>query len=843
MSTRSTKKFFLPSAPGLLLSLGGLAFGFSSPAQVNGNASSWYSFSADNTECIVKNPDLPTPWMNRLGNDVFFTWVTQNGYIESFLLDPVSNGLTNPQRTSGRFYIRDKSDGRFFQINKPADPATWECRIGLGYNKISNTVNGISSSVTYFIPREENILLMVVDIKNNNRQAKDLDLFSQVEWNLGDAVKSIIYKGDGRGGSQFNLYKQALMQDNIIRARQLNWKSTAACNPWPYTGFFTVSEPVRSYETIKELFIGDGDIEHPDEVKKGECSNTGFWSAAQYPYGVLHNAVRLEPGGTKTLVYILGMSREEKDIRRIVDKYSRIQNARDALAVLGRFYDRLIHDNIEIETPDKDNDRMINIWIKYQWRQIYKRSLNNNAFGMGLWSYGLEGESISAHPEQFLIPLDPVILKNSLEDLLQNQVSDSNATWLMGSSHSMLYQDLGLHEPEQYFKGRFNVIHHHQIWGFVFPIYYYLLESADLDFLNQTLPYIDGTHGTVWEHIQKAIAISCSGIDQRGLPRIPKGVGDWMDEFTKISAHDSAESVMMAGEIAYVLKGFADIARASGRSADAARWMGTYERLKQGVNELAWDGDWYIRAFSDQARPLIPVGSSKEEDGKIYLNAQSWSVLSAIAPADRATKCMNAVKKYLISDYGPVIFYPSFTKYVDYIGTQSIYAPGFRNGCIYMRPAGWAIEAACLNNQPELANELYNKSSLESREKDMLHYQCEPYVYPENYDGPDHRLKGQGEFQWNFGEGSAWMWASYVDYILGVRPELGGLLVDPKIPASWNGFKMKRTFRGSVYEIEVLNPDHVSSGVKSVSVNGKKIKGNLVATQPRGGIVKVRVVM
>ncbi len=807
-------------------------------------ASTWYTFSPDNKECIIKNSNLPTPWLNRLGNDVFFTWITQNGYIESFLLDPASNGLTNPQKTSGRFYIRDKSNGASFLINTPADQGEWECRVGLGYNKISNKVNGIETQVTYFVPRDENVLLMIVDIKNNTGRPKDLDLFSQVEWSLGDPVKSIIYRGDGRGGSQFNLYKKAYMQDNIIIARQTNWKSTANCSPWPYTGFFSVSEPVKSYETIKENFLGKGgDYDHPAAIQKGQCTNTDFWSEAEYPYGVLHNSIQLNTGESKTLVYVLGMTRDEKGIRSIVNKYTKVGAARETLLNLEKFYDNLVNNNIFIETPDKENDRMINVWTKYQWRQFYKRSLNNNAYGLGVWSYGLEGESISAQPEQFIIPLDTVILKNSIVDLLQNEVSDTMQTYIHGSTHSMLYTDLGVKAPDQYFKGRYKVVHHHQIWGFLFSVYYYLLESGDMNFLNKELLYIDGTKGTVWEHIQKAITISVSGIDERGLPRIPAGVGDWMDEFTKISLHDSAESVMMAGEIAYLLKGFSAIAEKSRHTEDAMKWMGIYDRLKNGVNKYAWDGGWYIRAFSDRANPLIPVGSEKNEDGKVYLNSQSWSILSGIAPPERATQSLNAVKKYLVSDYGPLIFFPSYTRYVDYIGTQSIYSPGSRNGCIYLRPAGWAIEAACLNNQPDLANEMYNKASLERREKDMEHFHCEPYVYPENYDGPDHRLKGQGEFQWNLGEGSAWMWASYVGFILGVRPELDGLLIDPKIPGEWNGFKIKRNFRGCTYQIEVQNPKHVSSGVRSVSVDGKKIKGNLLPVLAQGTIHNVIVIM
>ncbi|HEY8733650.1 MAG TPA: hypothetical protein VIL90_03725, partial [Puia sp.] len=162
---------------------------------------------------------------------------------------------------------------------------------------------------------------------------------------------------------------------------------------------------------------------------------------------------------------------------------------------------------------------------------------------------------------------------------------------------------------------------------------------------------------------------------------------------------------------------------------------------------------------------------------------------------------------------------------------------------IYLRPTGWAIAAACLNNQADLANEIYDKASMKSREKDMDHFHCEPYVYPENYNGPDHRLKGQGEFQWNLGEGAAWMWTSYVNYILGVRPVLDGLLIQPEIPAYWPGYKIKRPFRGSTYNIEVKNPERVSSGIGYIKVDGKKISGNIIAGYKDGKNHSVEVMM
>jgi cellobiose phosphorylase len=808
-------------------------------------SSDWFEFAANGRECIVKKSDLPTPWLNRLGNDVFFTWVTHNGYIESFLLDPTWNGLTNPQATSGRFYIRDKKTGTSFQINRPLGKSDWQCRVGLGYNRISNHVGDLRGEATYFVPRGgDDVLLMLVEIANMAEEAKDVDVFSQVEWNLGDATKSIIYRGDGRGGSQFNLYKRVVMEKNILLAQQTNWKVTGACKPWPYTGFFTVSEPVTSYDAIKNNFIGPGrDVDNPEAVEKGACTNTEFWSQAEYPWGVLHNTITLQPGERKSLVYVLGMSRNRDSIPAIAARYGNVDAAQAALATVNGYYARLTRSAVEIETPDKENDRIINIWSKYQWRQHLKKSLNDGSYGLGMWSYGIEGDSTGMRSELMLLPLDMEILKNSVLAALRSQLRDTTQTQIAIGIRTTPYADSGLSGPDLTVRRVFAVPHHSAIMVLLPSLYYYLRETGDLSFLNEKLPYVDGTEATVWEHIRTALTIAVKGIDERGLPRIPTGVGDWNDEFTRISTHDQAESVMLAGELAFLLKSYADVAGRYKDETSRAKWMELYGRLEKGVNEVAWDGKWYIRAFSDRGDPPLPVGSASNAEGKIHLNAQSWAILSGIAPPARAATALASVQEHLMSEFGPLLFYPSYSQYVPYIGTQSIYAPGFRNGCIYMRPAGWAIMAACLGGQDALANQMYDGAALTTRARHIEQFECEPYVYPENYNGPDHRLKGRGEFQWNFGEGAAWMWFSYVGYILGVRPEMDGLVVDPHIPANWSGYKIRREFRGKTYEIEVQNPDHRSSGVRSILIDGKRIEGHLLQGREPGGHFKVLVTL
>jgi cellobiose phosphorylase len=250
--------------------------------------------------------------------------------------------------------------------------------------------------------------------------------------------------------------------------------------------------------------------------------------------------------------------------------------------------------------------------------------------------------------------------------------------------------------------------------------------------------------------------------------------------------------------------------------------------MKGAINETSWDGEWYTRAFSDRDGKRTPIGTHLNKEGKIYLNSQSWAVLSGVATPEREDKCMNSVKNMLSSDFGPMIFYPPYTAFEGNIGTQSIYAPGFRNSNIYMRPAGWAVIAATMAGKNDLAWDMYTKSSLANQIKKIGVYQCEPYVYPENYVGPTHRLAGKGQFQWCLGEATSWMWIAYNYYLLGVRPEFEGLVIDPRMPREWDQFSVERPFRGDHYSVLVKRNARLAPGELKIQLDGKAVKGNLI---------------
>ena len=807
-----------------------------------------YAFSENGKEVIIHEPNLPEPWLNRLTNDVFHTWITQNGYIETFLIDPNLNGLVNPQDVSGHLYLRDQKDGKYFLINTKGEyNPEWKSNHGLGYTRIETSGLGLDCKATYFIPRSDNVLLIKIKIRNTSNKIKKLDLFSQVEWNLGDVTKSIVYKSDGRGGSQFNLYKKVDFEKELLIAKQLVWKTLGpAGKPWPYMGFMSSSMPVKSYETIKEKFLGiNGNLNHPDEVIHGHCSNTNFWSENEYPWGVLQNSIELNPGADTSITICLGMARDMEHILALKNKYADAKNVDNAYQLLNDFYNNFLNHTLKVNTPEKDIDRIINIWSPYQWRSTMTKDMNTGKRGLSFWNYAIEDGTFGfwgGDAELAVQPHDLSITKESIERNMSMQFYDPRTTRLTAFAPAMLYRDVDYTLPKETPLNGFKVSHHHEVYG-LYSVSLYLRETGDFDFLKDTIPFVLGEKGTVFDHMIKGIDYAVNGLSIRGLPFVNKGVGDWNDEINRMSSDGKAESIMYAMQLCYLLKEYAAIARLTGHEDIAEMWMAKYKWIKDACNLYAWDGDWYIYAFADGEQAPYPIGSSKNPEGTIYLNSQSWSLIGGVADSTRADKALESVRSRLLSEFGPLLFMPSYTHADKHVGVQSEYAPGWRNACMYPRPAGWAIMAACLANKPDLAWAMYKPASLPYISKNIDRYRAEPYVYTENYVGPDHPKAGLGQFKWNLGEGANWMWHSYVYYILGIRPELNGLLIDPKIPSSWDGFKMDREFRGDTYEIEVTNPQKTGQGVQSITVDGNRITGNLIPAFKDGNKHRIKVIL
>jgi cellobiose phosphorylase len=585
------------------------------------------------------------------------------------------------------------------------------------------------------------------------------------------------------------------------------------------------------------LFFGrTGNLEKPSAVEKGICSNKLAFGFTDFPLGVLHNSIKIIPNEEKKIVIILGMVRDEKDAQRIRNYYMVPETAEKALIDVRNFWNNYVEDNFVVKTPEKEIDRLVNIWIKYQHRSSMLQNLNNGLRGLGIWcpAYPYGGGKISDIRETGNVPCDLELIREDIIDFLQGThiplmlKSDIELRWKpqVTSGPSLPYPPDG-----------------RALWPY--PVCWYIKETGDLSFLDFSIyskghPWSPKTEkSTVFECMNAAISWFLSGLSERGLPRLNPGYGDWNDALNLISREGKGESILTAMELCYMLKECAEIAKAYGKQDAAEYWMKKYEHIKSAINKYAWDGNWYIRAFTDEGEP---VGSSKNEEGKIYLSVQAWAVLSGVADEERSQKCLQSVDELLMTEFGPRICSPPYTKPDYHIGIVADFGPGWReNGGIWNRTTGWAVMANCLANRANQAFEMYKKASLHNVSKDVNRFWLPPYAYPEYYvgAGPDF---GRGQFQWCTGKAGT-MWRAFVYYILGVRPLINGLLVDPKIPNNWEGFTLMRRFRDAIYKIEVSNPNQANMGVKSMIVDGKVFEGNVLPIFKDKKIHEIKVVL
>jgi len=318
------------------------------------------------------------------------------------------------------------------------------------------------------------------------------------------------------------------------------------------------------------------------------------------------------------------------------------------------------------------------------------------------------------------------------------------------------------------------------------------------------------------------------------------GDHDWNDGLSAVGTLLKGESFWV-GEFLYMILGdFGPVAARRGDAGFAQKCQTVREDLKHALNRHGWDGEWYLQATTDDG---LLLGSKENEEGRIFLMPNNWAVISGVADEERAAVAMDSVTRYLLKDYGTLLNYSAFTRPRPDIGYVTRYAPGLReNGGVYTHAATWSVWAYALVDQPERAYEAYRKICPPHRSADIETYKAEPYVTPGNIDGPLSEFYGRGGWTWYTGS-AQWLHRMATHWILGIRPQLDGLWIEPSIPAHWPGYKVTRKFRNAWYQIDVHNPKNVNKGIQSLTVDGKSVEGNLIPPFYDGRTHRVEVIM
>jgi cellobiose phosphorylase len=535
------------------------------------------------------------------------------------------------------------------------------------------------------------------------------------------------------------------------------------------------------------------------------------------PIAALQVGVELPPKASKSVVFILGIAEDGKeDTSELIHRYNTVEKSEKALQDAKDFWSCFI-DSEKVETPDEAFNFMTNYWLKYQ--AISCRLWGKSAFYQVSAGYGFRDQL-----------QDSQIFLVSETDLAKKQL-------LLHATHQFIEGDV-LHWWFSIRGGGPRTNCSDDLLWLPFILDSYLNETADFAILDEEVPYLNGPAEPLYMHCKRAIERSFSRFSPRGIPLM--GDHDWNDGLSAIGTLLKGESFWVAEFLYMILGNFIPLAEKRNDHAFARRCQVVRHSLKNALNLHGWDGEWFLQATTDEG---LLLGSKENDEGKIFLMPNIWAVISGVADEEKAHLAMDSVTKYLLKDYGTLLNYPAFTRPRPDIGYVTRYAPGLReNGGVYTHAATWAVWAYTLVGQPELAFETYQRICPPNRSSDIDIYKVEPYVTPGNVDGPRSEFYGRGGWTWYTGS-AQWLHRVATHWILGIRPQKEGLLVDPSIPSSWTGFGVTRKFRNAIYQINVRNPKHVNKGIQSMTVDGKKVEGNLIPIFDDGEIHQVEVVM
>lgn len=781
---------------------------------VTGSASAHASacghFSEDGREYVITRHDTPRPWVNVLCNDQpgYGVIISQAGSGYSWLGNAELNRITAWQQdliedNRGKFvYLRDEETGEFWSAAyQPVrrTPDEYECRHGVGYSTITQAVSGIRSQTTVFVPPQAAMEVWLVEVENISARAREITLISYLEWCLGTAHDT------HREFHRTFIETEFRPDSAAILARKRLWaipndKGQGWNRDWDGTAFHICSGAVSGFECDREAFIGMyRDLAAPRAVVSGELTGScGKWGDG---IASLKTRLSLAPGERKSVVFAIGRGASGEDA---LDAASCCRDVAAASILLEHtrswWLDRL--EGFEVSTPDTGLNHLLNTWLRYQ--AMAGRIWGRSGYYQPGGAFGFRDQLQDSH---VFLPTEPERARRQILLHAAHQFVAGNVFhwWqpITESGAPSRYSDDLLWLP--------------------YVVSSYISETAERSILDEQAPYVDAPAEPLSAHCFRALDLSLSRVSPRGLPLI--GEGDWNDGLSAAGWEGRGESVWVGMFQEVILPEWAAIADSLGETERAERYRRRAEDLRRILNREAWDGRWYLCATCDDGSP---IGGHSCEEGRIFLNPQTWAIISGVCPPDRREALMKVTRKMLYAESGPALLRPAYTRPDGRIGYLTRYAPACReNGGTYLHAATWAIWAECLMQRPDAAWDIYRAISPVERGLDANRYRAEPYVTAGNIDGPDSPNCGRGGWSWYSGS-AAWLFKVMTERVLGVRPEEDGLRVDPCLPPHWTGFGMIRRFQGCLYRISV-RATGVSRGTGPIlSVDGRAVTGQVV---------------
>jgi cellobiose phosphorylase len=827
-------------------------------------------FDDDRREYVITRPDTPVPWVNYLGTEEFFGIVSNTGGGYTWQRDARLRRLTRyrynsvPGDTGGRYlYLRDDTTGEFWSPSwQPTrtELDDYECRHGLSYTEISSARLGIRAKTLYFVPRGQTLEVWRLTVTNERDTAADLSLFSSVEFALWDA------QDDATNFQRNYSTGEVEVEDGVI------YHKTEYRERRDHFSYFACSEPLAGFDTQREAFLGPyRGFDRPAAVERGQVSDSiaHGWS----PHGAHHARLSLAPGETREVIFLLGYWENPRDqkftapgvinkstVKPVIAHWLNSDAVAAGFADLTDYWEGLVN-VLAVSTPDRETDRMVNIWNAYQCLVTFNLSRSVSSYETGI-SRGM-GFRDSCQDLLGSVQLAPEGARARILDLAATQFASG------GAYHQ--YQPLTKTGNDAIGSG-FN---DDPLW-LVLGVGAYLKETGDTTILDEAVPYSDGGVATLYGHLEQSLRYTLDRIGPHGLPLI--GRADWNDclnlncfsetpgesfQTTENQPGGVAESVFIAGLFTLAATELAGIADRTGRFDDADAYRADAEKMAATTAEHGWDGEWFLRAYDHYGNP---VGSSRHAEGQIFIEPQGMCVMAGIGlptakaearigggtePADPqsetlAARALESVRERLATDHGVMLLQPAFTTYHVELGEISSYPPGYKeNASVFCHTNPWIMIAAARTGDGDAAFDYYKRINPAARESISELHRCEPYVYAQMIAGRDAATHGEAKNSWLTGT-AAWNYVAITQWICGIRPEFNGLRVDPVIPSSWPGFTATRRFRGATYEITVRRARILDSGLgegAGMLVDDRQVVGTLVPIAAAGSTVRVEIIL
>jgi cellobiose phosphorylase len=806
-------------------------------------------FDDRNREYVITNPKTPWPWINYLGNEDFFSLISNTAGGYSFYKDAKFRRITRyrynnvPMDSGGRyFYIKD-GDISWSPGWKPCKTRldSYECRHGMNYTIIKGEKNGIKASVLFFVPLKTWAEVQKLTLTNNSGETKKLKIFSFVEWCLWNAA------------SDMENFQRNFSTGEVEIEGSVIYHKTEYKERRDHYAYYSVNTPVSGYDTDRESFFGlYNGFDEPQVVDEGKSRNSEAhgWS----PVASHFIEVELEPGKSKDLIFVLGYvensDQEKWESKNIINKkkaketitrFDTTAKVDAALADLRKYWDKLLS-IYTVDTGDEKLDRMVNIWNQYQCMITFCFSRSASFFESGI-GRGMGFRDSNQDLIGFVHQI-PERARERIIDIASTQFPDGGCYHQYQPLNKRGNNDIG---------GGFN---DDPLW-LILGTVSYIKETGDFGILDDMVPFDNdmSVARSLFDHLTVSFDHVLNNRGPHGLPLI--GRADWNDclnlncfssdpnesfQTTENKTEGSkAESVMIAGLFVVYGRDYVDLCKKLGKKDEALRAQKHVDEMTELIKKYGWDGEWFIRAYDYYGRK---VGSNENEEAKIFIESNGWCTMAGIGKEEGlCTKALNAVKGRLDCEHGIVLNNPAFTQYYIEYGEISSYPPGYKeNAGVFCHNNPWIMIGETVAGNGNQAWEYYRKicpSYLE--EKSELH-KTEPYVYAQMIAGKDAFKPGEAKNSWLTGTAS-WNFYAITQYILGIRPDYDGLVIDPCIPDHWKGFKVSRKFRGATYNIEVVNPHSKSKGVKEITVDGKHISTNVVPLFGDGRIHIIKVTL